>query len=65
VADRHTREEFGGTGQTPLRMDLTWTDRDQLDSLTRWRDLLGTQKVGSTVYGYNSFGDLTNLASSF
>ena len=49
AADRLTQRAFGGSGQTPLRMDVTWTDRDQLASLTRYRDLAGTQKVGSTL----------------
>ena len=34
--------QFGGSGQTPLREDFTYTARDQVASQTRYSDLAGT-----------------------
>ena len=35
AVNRLTSRQFGGTGQTPLRIDLTYTDRDQLADAAR------------------------------
>jgi RHS repeat-associated protein len=61
AANRLTSRQFGGTSQTPLRLDLTYTNRDQVASITRYSDLSGTTKVGSTSYVYDAVGRLTNL----
>jgi YD repeat-containing protein len=53
AANRLTTREIGGSGQTPLRMDATYTNRDQLATLTRYSDVAGTQKVGSSAYSYD------------
>jgi YD repeat-containing protein len=61
AANRLTSRQFGGTGQTPLREDFTYTARDQLATATRYSDLAGTQRVGESAYTYDPAGRLTNL----
>jgi RHS repeat-associated protein len=61
AADRLTSRQFGGTGQTPLRIDLGYTVRDQIASETRYSDLAGTQLVGSSSYSYDGAERLTHL----
>jgi RHS repeat-associated protein len=51
--DRLTKREFTGTGGSPARIDLTYTPRDQVATLTYYRDLAGTQKAGSTLSTYD------------
>ena len=41
-------EQFGGTGQIPLRIDMTYDGRGELSTETRYSDLAGTQ-VGRHV----------------
>lgn len=48
-------------GTTSLRIDLTYTNRDQTATETRYSDLSGTTLVGSSEYTYAPAGDLTNL----
>ncbi len=54
-------EQFGGMGQVPLRIDLTYDGRGELSTETRYSDLAGTQVVVQSFYTYNADGDLTNL----
>ena len=61
AANELTSEQFGGTGQTPLRIDMTYDARGELLSETRYSDLAGTQKVVTTNYSYNGDGQITNL----
>ncbi len=61
VLNRITSLQLGGTGQTPLREDFTYTARDQLATQTRYSDLAGQNKIGSSMLGYDSVGRLTNL----
>jgi RHS repeat-associated protein len=61
AANRLTSRQFGGSGQTPLRMDLGYTVRDQIASETRYSDLAGTQLVGSSAYSYDGAERLTHL----
>ena len=49
AAHRLTTREFGGSGQTPLRLDLTYTATDLIATETRYTDLAGTNKIGSTT----------------
>src|SRR5262249_48391645 len=60
-ANRLTSQQFGGTGQTPLRFDLTYTERNQVATITRFSDLAGTGKVGESDYTYDSVGRVQNL----
>ncbi len=61
VLNRVTTMQFGGTGQTPLREDFTYTPRDQVAAQTRYSDLAGTSEIGSSTFTYDSVGRLTNL----
>src|SRR5262249_36102601 len=61
AANRLTSRQLGGTGQTPLRVDFSYTARDQVSVVTRYSDLAGTQKVGESGYTYDGVGRLTNL----
>ena len=56
-----TTREFGGVGQTPLRLDLTYTARNQVLTQSRYSDLAGTTLVGTSTYGYDAVGNLTRL----
>ena len=47
--NRLSSRQFGGTSQTPLRMDLTYTAQDYVATQTRYSDLAGTNKIGSTT----------------
>jgi RHS repeat-associated protein len=60
-ANRLTSRQFGGTAQTPFRVDLTYTARDQLATVTRYSDLGGTVTVGLSQYTYDGAERLTNL----
>jgi RHS repeat-associated protein len=61
---RVTSRQFSGTGQTPLRIDLTYNNLDQIATITRYSDLGGTQKVGSSTYGYDGVGNVTSIVHS-
>lgn len=62
-ANRLTSEKFGGSGQTPARVDLGYTNSNQLSSLTRYTDVAGTTLVGTTVYAYDSASRLTGVTN--
>jgi RHS repeat-associated protein len=53
--------ELGGTGVTPLRLELTYTPTNELGTLTRYSDLAGSHTVGISSYSYDAPGRLTNL----
>jgi YD repeat-containing protein len=61
VANRLTHRQFGGAGQTPLRIDMTYTARDQLATETRYSNLAGTQTVGYSTLTYDAESRLINL----
>ena len=61
VLNRLESRKFGGTGQTPLRIDLTYTVEGQQESFTRYSDLAGTTKVATTSYTYDAAQRLANL----
>ncbi len=61
AANRLTSRQFGGSGQTPLRFDETYTPRDQVATITRYSDLAGTTKVGESDYAYDAVGRVTNI----
>ena len=52
--NRLVSEEFGGSGQTPLLVDLGYTARGQIAWENRYSDLAGTQNIGTTSYGYDA-----------
>jgi RHS repeat-associated protein len=59
--NRLTSRRFSGTGQTPLRLDLTYTGEGQIATETRYKDLAGQQKVGSSVITYDKAGNVTSI----
>jgi len=59
--NRVTTIQFGGSGQTPLREDFTYTARDQVATQTRYSDLAGSSKIGSSTFTYDAVARLTNL----
>src|SRR5262249_20093721 len=58
---RVTSRRFGGTGQTPLRIDVSYNGLGQITGETRYRDLAGTQTVGTSTYGYDNVGNVTSI----
>jgi RHS repeat-associated protein len=56
-----TSEQFGGTGQTPLRIDMTYDADREILTETRYSDLAGTQVVVRSFYTYNADGEITSL----
>jgi RHS repeat-associated protein len=63
AANRLTTREFGGTGQTPLRVDLSYDNRNDLTGVTRYSDLAGTQVVGTTSYSYDDASRVTAIVN--
>jgi RHS repeat-associated protein len=61
AANRLTTREFGGSGQTPLRINMSYTVRNQLATETRYSDLAGTQTVGYSTFTYDAESRLINL----
>jgi RHS repeat-associated protein len=61
AANRLTTREFGGTGQTPLRVDLAYNSNNQMTTLTRFSDLAGQTTVGYSAYSYDKVQRLTNI----
>ena len=61
AANRLTSLQFGGAGQTPLRLDMTYTARNELATESRYSDLAGTLLVGTSAYTYDAAGRLTQL----
>ena len=53
--------QFGGSSQTPLRVDMTYTALNQLATMIRYSNLGGTTTVGLSAYGYDAGGRMTNL----
>jgi RHS repeat-associated protein len=63
--NRLTTREFGATGQTTLREDLTYTADDQIATETRYMDLNGTQLAGTSSFVYDADQRLTNLTQTY
>src|SRR5262249_46021784 len=56
AANRLTQQQLTQGGTAPLRVDYAYTGRDQPSTATRYSDLSGTTKVGSTSYSYDAVG---------
>ena len=54
-------EQFGGTGQVPLRIDMTYDADGEMLTETRYSNLAGTDVVVVSSYTYNSDGEVTSL----
>jgi RHS repeat-associated protein len=61
AGSRLTSRQFGGTSQTPLRVDFAYDLRNELTTITRYSDLAGTQVVGTSAYSFDADGRLVNL----
>lgn len=59
-ASRLTKREFGGASQTPLRIDLAYDNVHRATTITRYSDLAGITKVGSTITTYDNDDRITN-----
>ena len=59
-----TTREFGGPGQTPLRMDYTYLPTGEVGTLKQYADLAGTDLVGQTSYGYDNADQVTDIQHS-
>ncbi len=62
-ADRLTTREFGGTGQTQARVDLSYSNRNELTGVTRWNNVAGTTLAGTTSYGYDDASRVTAIVA--
>jgi RHS repeat-associated protein len=60
-ANRLTSRQFGGVGQTPLRLDLEYNLRDEVTTMTRFSDLSGTTIVGTSIYTIDDAHRLTRI----
>jgi RHS repeat-associated protein len=61
AVNRLTSRQVGGTGQTQMREDFTYTARNQVATATRYSDAAGTHQVGVSSYTYDAAARLTNL----
>jgi YD repeat-containing protein len=59
-----TGRQLGGPGQTPVRVDLGYTDRYEQSSVTRYSDLAGTAVLGTSVSSYDDAGHLTGIVNT-
>jgi RHS repeat-associated protein len=62
-ANRLTTREFGGPGQTPLRMDPAYDNANRLTGLTRYSNLAGNALVGTTSYSYDAASRVTSIVN--
>ena len=61
LANRLTSRSLDAPTGGDLRVDFTYTDRNERQSMTRFSDLAGTTKVGDSSYTFDAGGRLTNL----
>src|SRR5262249_5057627 len=60
-ANRLVSTQYTGQGQA-VRIDQAWTDRGQLETVTRYRDTgVGMAQVGETDYAYDLVGRTTQV----
>jgi len=52
---------YGGSGQTPLRVDLTYNQNEQVATISRYSNLAATVTVGTTSYSYDANHRLTSI----
>jgi RHS repeat-associated protein len=61
MLNRLATVQFGGASQTPLRVDLAYTARSQLATITRFSDLAGSTKIGSSAFSYDPGMRMTTM----
>ena len=59
--DQLKSRTLSGTGVIPLRFDFTYTADGQVQTLARYKDLAGTQKVSTSTFSYDPAGNLTDV----
>jgi YD repeat-containing protein len=57
AANRPTNLKFTGNSAT-ISYDLSWTARNQLSGITRYSDITGTTKIGTTTFSYDGNANL-------
>jgi RHS repeat-associated protein len=62
-ANRLTSRQLGGSGQTQARVDLGYTNRNELSTITRFSDVAGTTVVGTTAYSYDDSSRVTAITN--
>jgi RHS repeat-associated protein len=61
---QRTSTQQSGTGVAPKRIDATYNAASQLDTLTRYADLAGTQQVATSTHAYDPSGRQTGSRHS-
>src|SRR5207245_2123977 len=61
AAGNLTGLQFGGTSQTPLRVDLTYDGDNQISTEIRYSDLAGTTKVATSTFSYDAVERITSI----
>jgi RHS repeat-associated protein len=61
VLRRLTSRRFGGAGQTPLRVDVTYNVWDEIATEKRYTDLSGNTLVGLSSYAYDALHRMAYL----
>ena len=61
VTQLERSSQAGGNTVGDKRVDLTYTDRGQFASISRYEDLFAMQEVATTTYAYDADGRLTAL----
>jgi RHS repeat-associated protein len=56
-----TSKQFDDTSSDQLRIDLTYTSRNQIGTETRYSDDAGTSLVGTTSYTFDSTDRISNI----
>ncbi len=57
--NRMTSQQFGGSGQTPLRVDLSYLATGQLQGENRYSDLSASTLVAYSTFLYDAVGNMT------
>ncbi len=60
AANNLVTQLFGGSGQTPMRVDLTYNPDNQIATETDYSNLSGTTTVAYAAYSYDADERLTN-----
>jgi RHS repeat-associated protein len=61
---QRTSTQQSGTGVSPKRVDVSYNAAGQLDGISRFSDLAGTQLVATSTHGYDPSGRLSSLTHS-
>jgi RHS repeat-associated protein len=62
-ANRVTTMMFAGSGQTQARVDLAYSNRNELTGVTRYSDVGGSSLAGTTSFGYDDASRVTAITA--